>query len=44
MIYGLLAAIFISLRDVFSADIINKYEYIDYMIVANITVFIGTIF
>jgi len=44
MIYGLLAAIFISLRDVFSADIINKYEYIDYIIVANITVFIGTIF
>lgn len=44
MIYGLLAAIFISLRDIFSADIINKYEYIDYIIVANITVFIGTIF
>lgn len=44
MIYGLLAAIFISLRDIFSADIINKYEYIDYIIVANIIVFIGTIF
>lgn len=44
MIYGLLAAIFISLRDIFSVDIINKYEYVDYIIVANIIVFIGTIF
>ena len=42
MMYVLLAAISISLRDVFSTDIINKYEYIDYIIFANIIVFIGT--
>ena len=43
MIYGLIAAIFIALRDVFSKDFINRYDYIDYILVANIIVFIGTL-
>ena len=43
MIYGLIAAIFIALRDVFSKDLINRYDYVDYILVANIIVFIGTL-
>ena len=43
MIYGLIAAIFISLRDVFSKDLINRYEYVEYVLYANLMIFIGTI-
>jgi len=43
MIYGLIAAVFIALRDVFSIDLINRYDYIDYILVANIIVFICTL-
>ena len=32
MMYGLVAAIFIALRDVFSKDLINRYDYTDYII------------
>ena len=35
MMYGLVAAIFIALRDVFSKDLINRYDYTDYIIVAS---------
>ena len=41
--YGLLAAIFIAIRDIFSKDLINRYHYIDYIILANIIVFITTV-
>ena len=44
MIYALIAAIFISIRDIFSKDLINRYEYIEYIIYANILIFIATIF
>jgi len=43
MMYGLLAAIFIAIRDIFSKDLINRYHYIDYIILANIIVFISTV-
>ncbi len=41
--YGLLAAIFISIRDIISLDFIKRYDYIQYIVVANIILFIGTI-
>ena len=44
MIYAIIAAIFISIRDIFSKDLINRYEYIEYIIYANILIFIATIF
>tara|TARA_B100000686_G_C16624489_1_gene881062 strand:+ start:698 stop:1114 length:417 start_codon:yes stop_codon:yes gene_type:complete len=44
MIYGIIAAIFIAIRDIFSNDLINRYEYIDYIIWANIIIFIATLF
>ena len=43
VMYGLIAALFISIRDIFSKDLINRYDYIDYIIYANIILFIGTI-
>ena len=43
MIYGIIAAIFIAIRDIFSNDLINRYEYIDYIIWANIIIFVATI-
>ena len=42
MKYALVAAVFIALRDVFSSKIARKYNYIDYIIHANIFVFIIT--
>ena len=44
MIYGIIAAIFIAIRDIFSNDLINRYEYIDYIIWANLIIFVATIF
>ena len=41
--YAVLAAIFIAVRDFISKDIINKYNYRDYIILANFIIFIGTI-
>lgn len=42
MKYALVAAFFIAIRDVFSSKIARKYNYIDYVVHANILVFIGT--
>jgi|TARA_Y100000389_G_C17450070_1_gene514176 uncharacterized membrane protein len=43
MKYALVAAFFIAIRDIFSSKIARKYNYIDYIVHANILVFIGTI-
>ena len=43
MKYALVAAVFIAIRDVFSSKIARKYNYIDYIVHANILVFLGTI-
>lgn len=43
MIYGMIAAMFIAIRDIFSNDLINRYDYTEYVIYANIIVFIFTI-
>ena len=43
MMYGLVAAIFIALRDVFSKDLINRYDYTDYIIVASALLFLGSL-
>ena len=40
--YALVAALFISIRDVISLDIIKRYDYIQYIVIANIIIFIGT--
>ena len=42
MKYALIAAVFIAIRDVFSSKIARKYNYIDYIVHANILVFLGT--
>jgi uncharacterized membrane protein len=42
MKYALVAAFFIAVRDMFSSKIARKYNYIDYIIHANIFVFIVT--
>jgi len=41
--YAFAAAIFIAIRDFISRGIIQRYEYTDYVIIANIIIFIGTI-
>ena len=41
--YAVMAAIFIAVRDFISKDIIYKYSYVDYIIIANFIIFIGTI-
>ena len=42
LMYALMAAIFISIRDIISLDFIKRYDYIQYMVIANILIFIGT--
>ena len=42
LFYALTAAVFISVRDVISLDFIKRYDYIQYMVIANIIIFIGT--
>ena len=42
MKYALVAAFFIAVRDLFSSKLARKYNYIDYVIHANIFVFIVT--
>jgi len=42
MKYALVAAVFIAIRDIFSSKIARKYNYIDYIVHANIFVFLGT--
>ena len=44
MKYALVAAFFIAVRDLFSSKIARKYNYIDYIIHANVFVFIATMF
>lgn len=41
--YALIAAIFIAIRDFISKDIFQRYNYSDYVIIANIIIVIGTI-
>ena len=41
MKYALGAAFFMAVRDIFSSKIARKYDYIDYIIHANIFVFIN---
>ena len=41
--YAFAAAIFIAIRDFISKDIVKKYSYTEYVIIANIIIFIGTI-
>jgi uncharacterized membrane protein len=43
MLYAFIAAIFIAIRDIFSKDLINRYEYIEYILYANIIMAIATI-
>ena len=40
--FAIIAAVFITVRDYLSLDIIKKYSYINYIVYANIFVFIGT--
>ena len=42
MKYALVSAVFIAIRDVFSSKIARKYNYIDYIVHANVLVFLGT--
>ena len=41
--YGLVAALFISIKDILFTDLIKKYDYIDLIIISNILVFVFTI-
>lgn len=41
--FALIAAVFIAVRDFISQDIVNKYNYTEYVILANFLIFIGTI-
>ena len=43
MPYAFAAAIFIAVRDFISKDIIKNFTYTEYIIIANIIIFIGTI-
>lgn len=42
LLYALLAAVFISIRDIVSLDFIKRFDYVQYMVIANIIIFIGT--
>lgn len=41
--YALIAAVFISVRDIISNGLVKRMNYTNYVIIANIIVFIGTI-
>tara|TARA_Y100000389_G_scaffold192356_1_gene219698 strand:- start:365 stop:781 length:417 start_codon:yes stop_codon:yes gene_type:complete len=41
--YALIAAIFIGIKDMITKDIANKYTYIQYILIANLLVFIFTV-
>ena len=41
--FAFVAAFFISIRDFLTRDIIRKYSYVNYILFANILVFIGTL-
>tara|TARA_B100001094_G_scaffold333182_1_gene409311 strand:+ start:1796 stop:2215 length:420 start_codon:yes stop_codon:yes gene_type:complete len=42
VIYALIAALFIAVRDVISLDLIKRMNYTNYIIIANIIIFIAT--
>ena len=42
-IYALLAAVFISIRDIISIDFIKRYDFVQYIVIANIIIFVGTL-
>jgi len=42
VIYALIAALFIAIRDVISLDLIKRMNYTNYIIIANIIIFIAT--
>ena len=42
-IYALIAAIFIGIKDIMTKDIAKRYNYIEYILIANIMVFILTL-
>lgn len=42
IIYALVAALFIAIRDIISLDLIKRMNYTNYIIIANIIIFIAT--
>ena len=42
-LYALIAAVFIGVKDMMTKDLTNRYSYIEYIIIANIFVFIITL-
>ena len=42
-IYALIAALFIGVKDLITKDITKRYSYIEYILVANLFVFILTL-
>ena len=43
IILAVTAAVFIAIRDMLSRDIMEKYTYVNYILYANIFVFLGTL-
>jgi drug/metabolite transporter (DMT)-like permease len=43
LIMGIIAAVFISIRDIMSYNLFKRYDYLDYIVFANIVVFGFTI-
>jgi uncharacterized membrane protein len=43
IILAMTAAVFIAIRDMLSRDIMEKYTYVNYILYANIFVFLGTL-
>ena len=41
-LYALIAAVFIGVKDLMTKDLTNRYSYIEYIIIANIFIFIVT--
>ena len=41
-LYALIAAVFIGVKDLMTKDLTNRYSYIEYVIIANIFIFIVT--
>ena len=42
-LYALIAAVFIGIKDMMTKDLSNRYSYVEYIIIANIFVFIITL-
>ena len=41
-LYALIAAVFIGIKDMMTKDLTNRYSYVEYIIIANIFIFIVT--